>query len=607
MTDHDNATPEQPGIEGDRTLLTLAQVVAITTPGFIRMRGDPNLHGWSADLVAFGEREDLRPLAPALAHVVAGVAAADLFPPLLKAFSEDSAAVPLDTLIRAAGVAEEATRRSPHASFMLAWTTLCLWILGTPRRGEHLYGEREPSPGWPHPGWTSIPAACAAAGTRLNGLYGAQLLAEEAYAVLQATWRRRVTQRPALEPAIAKYRRLEQTIAGRYDTAIVSLIDDLRDACGAGGRMRHVIAALLWSLGLVPESHALRASAGVPSRGVLRRLIHYSMHCVPGDPLIQYLWLEIKEEPGIDLRAHEALFAVINHLWDQWWLDGQYAAFGLSAPPSRIYARTLVSLMADDLDKPAAADYLGTYDFIVDGRMPLPSKGFVLHRLHMLRHLIGERFDYYGPDVSEEQRVGYLTERTDAIGRQLEVAERHPEMPDMLGRSSQASFELIERCLAENPRLRWPERERCVFALEALERFRTGALGYWLRVSPPALSAASPGGFESVLQQERRLVEDLRGAYFLALRPTLPLHNSWADMDIGEWMALQDPRRRQWFYSPDVARDEMDGIERGLMNVAERLEPHAPEYASRRRSPNATFNRIVALLNRHTAAHVTST
>ena len=588
----------------DWGLLKKAQMVADTNPGFVRMRRHPEFQSWAADLVRFGEREDLRPMAEVLKQVASNAMVGDptteSFASLMKLFHDTGSNIDLRTLWTASKVAEDAADR-PYASFVLAWVALCIWILCAAARGEQLYGEKEPWPGWPHPGWGYIPVACVATSVKLQGLYGSALLAKEAYEVLQASRRRHSEAVNVLEPAISRYRHLGQTIATRYDMAISNLVDELRDACrGPSGRTRYLLAALLWSLGLVPESNALRSLAEAPNRGLLRRLVQSSLQCLPSDPLIQYIWLELKDDRGANLRAHEALLTVINHRWNQWWMDDEFAAFGLGAEPSRLYARTLVSLLAGDLDQSRATEYLQAYDLIDTAHLRSPEKGFIPQRLQLLRHLIGERFDYYAPEVTHDKRVESLKKQMEGAGRRREQAVHHPDWPDALGRTTVAGFEVIERCLSDETPLTWSETDRCVLVLEMLERVRTGALAYWLWANPPLTLVAESSDLQKLLQEERELLDGLRGAYFVVLRPSLPLVFEWSDMSCGDFIDLQDPSARERFYSPEVAREEMERIERALANTAQRLQPHAPEYAEQRLLPNAGLERIVASLNRHT-------
>jgi hypothetical protein len=473
--------------EADR-LLDLAFRVLATTPGFLQMVHHPELHDWAIDLARFGERDDLRPMAGALAHVISEISTGQgAFRPLLNALNKDSSNIDWETLFRASVAAEESTGSRPYASFLLAWATLAVWILRAAKQGESLYGKGRlslPWQGWPHPGWATIPAACAGAAIKLDGLYGAQLLAAEAYAVLQSHWRRSQGGFRPLEPVIAKYHQLEQTIGTRYDSAIASLSDALRDACrNDSSRARSFLAALLWSLGLIPECRALQENSEPPSRRLLRQLIQTSIQVVPDDPLIQYLWLEIKDDICVNLRAHRASLAVINHDWDQWLIDDGYQMLGLDVEPSRLYARTLEALLAGKLDKPGAAVYLQVFDLISDSEAPPTS--FIWHRMMMLRHLIAVRFNFYGPQVTEDECVTHLKKWMEVAGRERARAAGHPEWPDILGRTGHATFELIEHCLAEHTQLSKSEAERCALVLETLERHRTAALTFWLQVNRP--------------------------------------------------------------------------------------------------------------------------
>src|SRR6266568_112929 len=111
----------------------------------------------------------------------------------LIAFSSE---IDLKTLVEASVASEEATG-SREAKFLITWTSLCLWIVGAANRREQLYGEQG-RPGWPNPGWTSIPAASVVTALNVDGLIGAKLLTEEAYAVLQTNWRRSLGQQRAI-------------------------------------------------------------------------------------------------------------------------------------------------------------------------------------------------------------------------------------------------------------------------------------------------------------------------------------------------------------------------------------------------------------------------
>jgi len=404
-----------------------------------------------------------------------------------------------------------------------------------------------------------------------------------------------------LEPAIAEYRYLARTLANRKDMAIAGLADALREACRVGGRARGLVAALLWTMGLVAECNAARRSAEPCGRALLLRLIRSSLQILPTDPLVQYLWLEMKDAPELDLRAHGGLYAVLNHRWAQWRADETYELFGLPAEPSRLYGRALEALLAGNLDEARASDFLKAYDLVSDLRLSGPPAAFIMPRLDLLRYLIGEQLDYFGPEFTDHQRVEWLREAVIDAARKRAAISMFPGWPDASTRTGIALHETIERLLGEDSKLPTPERERSAIALESLELFRTGALSYWLDVIPP-LSPANPGEqLGQLLAEERVLLDRMRGAYFLALRPTLPLHYLWSDMDMSDMFALDTPGRRASFYSADVGREEMSKLDVLVASVANLLSKEASKYAEARQRPSANLARLVSMLGDHRA------
>ena len=589
-------------VDGD--LLDIALLLVITTPAFSEMRRHPEMHHWAADLVRFSERDDLRPLSTLLEMVASNALVGDpqtgSFAPLLQGMHSIGSTIGLDTLMKASEAAEQSAADTPYASFVLAWVILCVWILAASARRERLYGEEDPWPGMPHPGWAVIPAVCLALAIRLQGLYGAEKLASHAYEVLQTSRRRHVNYGHIFDKAIAKYRRLGQSIATQYEMAIANLADDLREACRERQtRPWSTVGALFWSLGLVPESYVFRDAVEPPTRAQLRALVQRSISCLPTDPLIQYIWLELKDDSDFDLRSHKSLFAVINHGWDQWRLDDQYGLYGFAAEPSRLYARALMKLLSGEIDEKEATEFLQAYDWISDRHLPMPNQGFLMQRLNMLRRLIGKRFDYFRPEITEADHIDDLKDQLVGAGRRREEALRYPERPDALGRTSVEAFDFIERCLANEADLNRTERERCSLVFDTMETVRAAALAYWLRVNPPLTLIAKSVEAEKLQEEELNLLDGLRGAYYMILRPSLPLSFAWSDMWYGDYLDLRDPEYRRRFYSPDRARDEMKEIEGQLGKLAERSRPIMPEYADRRMNQATTVQRIAAALGRH--------
>lgn len=117
--------------------------------------------------------------------------------------------------------------------------------------------------------------------------------------------------------------------------------------------------------------------------------------------------------------------------------------------------------------------------------------------------------------------------------------------------------------------------------------------------NPPLTLITESPEAEKLIEEEVNLLEGLRGAYYLVLRPSLPLSFAWSDMWYGDYLDLSDPEYRRRFYSPERARDEMEEIEGKLGKLAERSHPLMPEYAERRMNQATTVQRIAALLGYH--------
>ncbi len=606
--DRSDTNIQQPGKARRRInshLLDLAMLLIVTTPGYIRMRSHPELEGWADDLVAFSQREELRPLEEPLKTIAAIFAdGPQSFIPMFESLKSNYSKLGLANLMAAARISAENRKDRPYASLMLAWTALCAWIIQADESGLDLYSEDGPNQGhgWPNPGWRDIPAACIEASLQLHGIHGAALFAAEAHAVLRTNARRHPEHSQTLEPTIAKYHHLARTLANRFDMATAGLADDLHDACCVDGRARRLVAALLWTMGLVPESCAVRKNTAPAGRALLLRLIRSSFHVLARDPLVQYLWLEMKEAPELDLRFHDSLYAVLNHNWCQWSADETYELLGLSAEPSRLFGRALECLLAGDLDESLAGEFLQAYDMlsmadlrIISGTTP----AFIVSRFSILRHLIGERFDYFKSDYSESQKVEWFMEQVMLAARKRKVATMIPQEPDAGARTGIAMHETIERLLVDDSKHPADESERCTLTIDTLESFRTGALSYWLNVIPPGALKHPDNMMENLLEQERQLIDRMRGAYYLALRPTLPMHTQWCDMDMSIIMDLRDPEFRTNFYSQDRAREEMNEIEALLAGVADQMLAVNPVYAESRRQPYPGMVHLSSMLGHH--------
>lgn len=437
---------------------------------------------------------------------------------------------------------------------------------------------------------------------KTNGLFGSRLLAEKAYSILQVNLRRHFGHAKELLPALNRYQKILRTIEERYEIAVLNLTDDLREAWEtSNSRIRPWLTALLWTLGLVPESSAIHKSNSLPSRRLLKQVINRSIECIPDDPLIQYIWLELKNDTSIDLRAHQALFSIINHYWDQWLIDKRHQAFGFNVEPSRIYSQTLIKLFANGLSEAMSTEYMITYKHILDTKAELPYRCEIIHRLHMLCHLIAKRFHYYGTDLAtaSSNSLSFLKGLTESECDSQIIYFRYPENPACQFRTSHSSFDFIEFFFKADRELNRTSNGHYNIMVNTMERFRMGAILYWLQVNPPLIICATAPEDVMLFQEEQKLLQDLRGAYFLVLGTILPQQFNWNDIDWDDLVKIQEPAKRKWFYSPDVARKEMIAIEESLIKLADRFSVNFAKYATQRRAPNATIEQLISILNFH--------
>ncbi|HEY1350306.1 MAG TPA: hypothetical protein VGF67_11850 [Ktedonobacteraceae bacterium] len=143
-------------------------------------------------------------------------------------------------------------------------------------------------------GWDHIPYVCAFTSLNIEAIRGARQVVEHCVDVSMAvatTWNRGAGE--------LLLRRYQELVCQIEDSS--RAISDLAGAFSTQGcrleesNFRAEIGAMLWSLGLLAESQAFRASARpghLPGRRFFQRLIRQAMDALPYDSLLRYLWLE---------------------------------------------------------------------------------------------------------------------------------------------------------------------------------------------------------------------------------------------------------------------------------------------------------------------------
>jgi len=130
--------------------------------------------------------------------------------------------------------------------------------------------------------------------------------------------------------------------------------------------------------------------------------------------------------------------------------------------------------------------------------------------------------------------------------------------------------------------------------LSELESFRAGSMGYWLAAASPRPSPQEAAAAAKLLDDERGLLAELKGAYFLILVKILPMHYSRTAgvIDSG------DPDSYKY---PDTSKglDHYKRILGELDKLYQRMQPIAPKYAAKRLDAVAGANALSETLGRH--------
>jgi len=401
---------------------------------------------------------------------------------------------------------------------------------------------------------------------------------------------------PRLRSALSNYRELAGKIQRQYQIAIANLADDLRESCRPKkDNFRAEVGAILWSLGMIPESRLFSQdanSAFVPSRRLFKRIVEQSLACIPHDPLVQYVWLQLKDRPPFNIRDHKSLFGKINARYAQMMLD----ELG-PASPSELYARNLIGSFRGNLSKDQVAEFLSAYDLVKAGFPGLVDWSVYL-RIDGLAHILAKRFGFFASPMTEQEELDYWYWIGGLAASVRENANLHPEWPELHSRSTLGLFHCIEAELSRPMDSAGAPVEAWDKIVSAMEKIRAGALSYWLKVVPPLLSAAEQSNLASLLERESQLLSYLRGAYFLVLYPILPSHYRRYGVMLDDVSQIRGDEKAKKF-DPDVGREQYKELNDELKDLYLEMQQTSPRYARKRLEPKANLNDLVNALRSH--------
>ena len=454
--------------------------------------------------------------------------------------------------------------------------------------GEHLYVQP-----WYAPlrEWQHFPLALARNLLAVGAIWSARAIARNGREFLEAAHEAYFDE--TKRAAISAYRVVENEIELAYGDAVDEMAAALSESCRSGGdNFRPEVAAMLWTLGEVPEAHLLSPHGRadhLPSLWTCQRLVDQSMRRMPYDPFLQYIWLELKDRPPFNIRDHLALFGRVNNFYAELPVHQFDRLLGPEGP-SRSYARNLIvhfgGRVAEDIPAPLGDVYAAYGDII--GSSDPASYVRLIALLNLAVDDAGAReSNWYG-----------LADTAASILEHAERAAIHKPFDNILD----IPFHYLRADSVDGI-------ER---SLSSLERYRAAGLWYWLTVVPPALGGAQSDA-SPLRAEEARLLTELRGARFIRLVPHLPKHyqrygysmnerfSDPAPGSSGEESApgRRAPRRGDPYENPfdqDVARRQLKELQSELRELHAQMAAEDPAYAAARLDPCATLEAFASAL-----------
>lgn len=588
----------------------LTRELYATAPSLAKMKGHPEYQGWAEALKRLADRPEMEPFRDVL-RTLADDALANLEP--LNKNRDALAAIPFESNLKAIEAA--ATEPCAPAAFLAAFVCVRSWIGAA---GTDLYN---PDPtGRPSRAWTVFPQALVSAAMRVGAWLAALEIAEEAYNVLFAS---KYSNWGPIQEAMDCSRRLAHECSVAFERLVRDLAEDMREGCGTDvPNLQAEFGALLWTLGLIPQGlayHSSQAPAGLPSRRLARAIVRRSMHRMRHDRLLQYVWLELKNNVSIQIRSHEELFAIINNQFPD---DPFYTHLEvvIGDQPGRLYARALIGWFRGTLGAEEKDRYIQLVGEIGSMRWSFEDLLFTLPRMYYLGIFLGRRCGWpagFSANESENFRL---------MHRWVEWAAQHrrrltlfPDVPDPQTSLNLSLNETLELELTKPGEGADSPVER---AWDVLECFRGSALEYWMTVTPPSYPDQElriigkrfereedriswTGGVAEMLFEEEQRIDWLRGAYFLILSESLPKHfQRWATADHNAFLAHRE--KGGPVLDPETGRSEYEEIKRQLRTLWERMAEAVPEYAQQRTQSHASWTDVVRAAKAHRRGTVES-
>jgi len=405
-------------------------------------------------------------------------------------------------------------------------------------------------------GWHGLVLPLARILVRADAIWSGLELAHRALGLV-----RRAESRPLEIPwhthqAIEGLRDVHTSLTARYRERRDELARALAAACRAPeAPVRAPLAALWWTLGDPWRAHVLASGGPAPSRRRLREVLDAAVRRAPRDPMLTSVGSRLWTAPGLDGEPSDPMRIRLSVRWlgsrGATVVEGLQQAAGVS--PSEVYGRALHGWFGGLLDDGDRAAVARLAPLVAEA---LPEAGIRFRALDLVMS-----------GAADSAAWGRLADQAAAI-----VAEERWEATD----------DPYDRSI-DLPSYYYDAGDEQRLAL--IERQRRATLEFSMWHTRPGRAPTAPA---SLLDEEERILEDVRGLRFVMELARLPVHVAQA------WIVA--PAKPGRWADPDRALTALGAHRRRLAELAVEQEDLDPGFGGARCAPPATLSEFAATL-----------
>lgn len=472
---------------------------------------------------------------------------------------------------------------NPKAATLISAVAFAAWEGAL---GKSLF--RQPYSGnYSNSGWSVFPLIIAKNATRGGAMLAPRQMLETAIEFI-ASNEMAPFDDGQLSFILKEYKKVFESIEKKYRRHVANLAWDLRESISSSNvlNFRPEVAAILWALGYVPQAHLMKNDNGVPtyrpSLNMMIFLVDRCLRVMPENPLIQCIWLEMKDRQPFNLRDHRELYAFIDLCFDKKQIHLLDAMMPI--PPSRSFAKLLINYFRGVKGR----EYSDINSLNTSSEMLISTDPLIALQMKSLINLI---------DVSGEQQKNNWLNLSDLATHILEFSSKRGIFQNY-GRIVDIPFYYL---------LNEENVESLDVIFDHIETYRVAGLWYWFMVTRPIWPIANSKAM-AMLEEEDLLLNELRGARFIRYLQLLPRHYTMFGCSMDELLERELPKYAEekrgslLGYEPfdqDLAIKELKDVEERLLKLFNRMKAELPRYAAVRNKSQISINEFSNLLNEH--------